>query len=104
MLITRDLCYLIVFFQIVVAVVLSVHTCVMVYWWPISSMVFHRIMTYLLLTKHLMVCVSAVEGATKFKMPPFICIGPFRCSHAHFEGMLPKKQYHVAQLRDLTSV
>ena len=67
MLITRDLCYLIVLFQSVVAVVLSVHTCVMVYWWPIASMVFHRIMTYLLFKKYLMVSVSAAEGARKIE-------------------------------------
>ena len=57
-----------------------------------------RIMRTLPLTKHLMISVSAAEGATKFKMSPFTCIRPFRCSHVYFEGMLPKKQYHVVQL------
>ena len=76
----------------------------MVYCWPIYSSVFHRIMTSLPVTKHIMVSVSAAEGATKFKMSPFTCIGPFMCSHAHFEGMLPKKQYPVAQLHASSSV
>ena len=86
------------------AVVLSVHTCVMVYWWSVSFNVFHTIMTSLLVTKHLMVSVSAVEGETTFKMSPFICIGTFRCSHAHCEGMIPKKQYHVEQMCASSSV
>ena len=57
--------------------------------WTIYSNVFRRIMKFLPITKHPPVSASAREAA--FKNFQFTCIGPFKRSFFHFEGMIPKK-------------
>ena len=61
-------------------------------------------MTALPVTKYCLISDSAAEAATHFKMLQFTCIGPYRRSRAHFEGVTPKKKYPAAQLRSYGSV
>ena len=86
-----DHCCFIVLFAISEALLLSIHTFVLICRWPISSNVFCRMMTSLPVTKHPPVSASVAEEATSFKMMKFTYIGPLRRYRAHFEGMLPKK-------------
>ena len=57
----------------------------------ISSNMFCRMMKYLPATKHPLVSSFEAEAATVFKILQFTCIGPFRRSYIHFEGIPPKK-------------
>ena len=98
MFIVRDCCSLIVLLSIAAAVLFSVHTCVMGCGWTIYSNVFRTILTSIPVKKHPPVSASAAEAATNFKMLQFTCIGTFRRSCAHLEGMFPNKKYPSAQL------
>ena len=71
---------------------MSMNTCVRGCECNISSNLFCRMMKSLPVTKYLPVYASPVEAAKTFKMLQLTCIGSFRSSHTHFEGMLPKKQ------------
>ena len=84
--------------------VLSMYNFLMGCGWSIYSNVFCKMMTSLPVTKQPPVSDSAAEAATKSKMLQFTCTGPFRRSHAHFEGIIPKKKYPVAKLRACGSV
>ena len=72
--------------------------------WTIYSYVFRKMMTSLSDKKYCPVYDSAAEAATTFKMLQFTCIGPFRRSRAHFEGVLSEIFFVAAQLRSCGSV
>ena len=61
-------------------------------------------MTSLPVTKYTLVYASPAEAETNFKMLQFTCIGPFRRSHTHFEGVLPKREKPAARLCTYDSV
>ena len=79
-------------FAIPEAILLSMHTCVMVCGCSISSYVFCRVMTSLPVTKNPPFSASASEATTNFKILKFTCMGPFKRFRVHFEGMLTKKE------------
>ena len=91
-------------FLIPAAVALYVHTCVMGCRYPNYSNFFCRIMIYISVTKHPPVSDSAAEAAKKTKTLQLTCIGPFKSSHVHFVGMIPKKKYPASRLRASGSV
>ena len=91
-LIMRDRCCLILSLETTQDLVLHMHTCVMVYGWPIYYNMFNKMIKSLPITKHPLVSASAEEAPINFKMLQFAYIGPFRRSCAHFEGTLPEKK------------
>ena len=91
--IARERCCLIILLAIPEAIVLSVNTCVIECRWNISSNVFHKMMTYIPVTKQPPVSTSDAKATTNFKLLQFTCTGPFRRSCAYFEGIIPENVY-----------
>ena len=88
----RDWCFLVVSFVTTEDIVLYVDTCIMGCGWPISSIVFRRIMKSLPVTKNPSVSASKAEAATNVKILKLMCVGPFKRSRVHFKGVIPKKK------------
>ena len=85
-------------FEIPATVVLSIHNFLMVCGFTISSNMLRRIMKSPPVTKHPPVSASTKEAATHFKMLQLTCMGPYKRSCVHFEGILSKKKYPVARM------
>ena len=74
------------------------------YLWTIVSNVFCIMIIFLPVNKHPLVSAYVTEAAKNFKMLQLTCIGPFGISHAHSEGIIPKKKNYTVQLRGFGSV